>query len=175
MELMTPAQRDELLDRFQRDAFHLELRDNYRADYEDGPVERWLRGEPDDYAWHEPWLRRVRAATSAGRSIRRVRVVTEPLSDYIRWLRSVTHLNQAAGEDIRWLPRHQVPEGIRFPVSGNDFWIFDDELVTVGHFDKEGRVLGSELVTDPLVVAACVRTCDVLWPLAIPHAEFEPA
>jgi chloramphenicol 3-O-phosphotransferase len=34
-------QRDKLLDSFERDAFHLELKDVYRAAYEDGPMARW--------------------------------------------------------------------------------------------------------------------------------------
>jgi hypothetical protein len=173
MELITPAERDGLLDQFKRDAFHLELRDDYRADYEDGPVTRWLRGEPDDYQWLEPWLVRVRRAVASGKTIRRVRVGTEPLSAYLRWEHSVTWLNQEAGEAIRWLPRHRLPEDLELPVGGRDFWVFDDELVTIGHFDETGRVLGSELVTDPAVVAACARTRDRLWPLAIPHEQYE--
>jgi hypothetical protein len=171
---MTPEQRDKLLDAVRRDAFHLELKDSYQAACEEGPFARWRRGEPDDFAWHEPWRNRVRAATSAGKRVRRVRVVTEPLSGYIRWEHSVTWLNQEAGEDIRWLPRRLLPEGIQFPVNGNDFWIFDDEVVTVGHFDADGRVLGSELVTDPVAVAACAQVRDLLWRLAIPHREYQP-
>jgi hypothetical protein len=175
MELMTPAQRNELLDTFERDAFHLELRDNYQAEIEAGPFARWRNQEPDDLRWLEPWLNRVRAAVAAGKVVRRVRVVTEPLTEYIRWEHSETWLNQEAGEDIRWLPRHRLPEDVELPVGGNDFWIIDDRLVTVGHFDSEDRVLGSELVTDPTVVAACARTRDALWPIAIPHRAYQPA
>jgi len=108
-------------------------------------------------------------------TVRRVRVVTEPLSQYIRWEHAVTRLNQEAGEDIRWLPRHLVPQDIQFPVDGRDFWLFDDQVVTVGHFDENGRVLGSELVTDPAAVAACASVRDALWPLAIPHRAYQPA
>lgn len=172
---MTSEQRDELLTTFERDAFHLELRDHYRAAYEDDPMQRWLRGEPDDFGWLQPWLTRVRDAAQAGKTIRRVRVVSEPLSDYIRWEHSVTELNQAAGEDIRWLPRHQLPEGIAFPAGGNDWWIFDDRLVTVGHFHDDGRIKGSQLVTDPSVISACAQLRDRLWAHAIPHSEYKPA
>jgi hypothetical protein len=101
-------------------------------------------------------------------------VVTEPLSEYFRWIHEVTRLNQHAGEDIRWLPRHRLPEDLDLPVDGNDFWIFDDHIVTVGHFDANGRILGSQLVTDPAVVAACARTRDELWPAAIPHDAYRP-
>ncbi|GAA2117084.1 hypothetical protein GCM10009802_17920 [Streptomyces synnematoformans] len=105
--------------------------------------------------------------------MRRVRVVTEPHSQYIGWEHSLTGLNMEAGEDIRWLPRHRLPEGITFPVSGNDWWLFDDRLLAVGHFDADGRVLGSELIEAPGIVAECVRVRDQLWPLALAHSEYK--
>ena len=37
-------------------AFHQEQRDSYNVAAEDEPFGRWLRGEPDDYAWHQDWL-----------------------------------------------------------------------------------------------------------------------
>jgi hypothetical protein len=174
MDLMAPAERDELLDTFERDAFHLELREHYQAANEAGPFARWRNRQPDDLRWTVPWLDRVRAAVSTGKVVRRVRVVTEPLAEYFRWLHELTKLNQEAGEDIRWLPRHRLPKDLDLPVGGNDFWIFDDRLVTVGHFDNDGRILGSELVTDPATVAACARTRDTLWPIATPHSGYRP-
>lgn len=172
---MTSKQRDKLLDSFERDAFHLELKDVYRAAYEDGPMARWLSGEPDDYIWMQPWIARVRNAARVGKTIRRLRVITEPITDYIRWEHSVTHLNQEAGEDVRWLPRHSLPTGITFPVEGNDWWLFDDRLLTVGYFHDDLRVKGSELVTDPAIVADCIKIRDQLWPLATRHSEYRPA
>lgn len=59
-------------------------------------------------------------------------------------------------------------------MAGNDWWLFDDRLLAVGHFDPDGRVLGSELVADPRVVAECVRVRDQLWSRAIPHPEYKP-
>jgi hypothetical protein len=110
VDLITPAQRDELFNSFERDAFHLELRDDYGSPIEDTPYARWQRGEPDDYAH----------------------------SQYVGWEHSLTHLNLEAGENIRWLPRHQLPEEVTFPVDGNDWWLYDDRLLAVGHFDPEG-------------------------------------
>ena len=173
MELITPDQRNELFGTFERDAFHLELRDEYGVPGEDGPFARWLRGEPDDYVWLEPWLARIRTATRSGRCVRRVRVVSEPTTAYIRWEHGVTPLTLEAGEDIRWLPRHQLP-ALEFPLDGSDWWLFDDRLLAVGRFGHDGRVLGSELVTDLEVVALCAAVRDHLWPLAIPHTEYKP-
>ncbi|MFF1450204.1 DUF6879 family protein [Streptomyces sp. NPDC058274] len=174
MELISPAQRNQLFDSYERDAFHLELRDNYAVPGEASPFASWQQGEPEDLTWHEPWLGLVRRATSNGRTIRRVRVVTEPLSPYIQWEYSVTPQNQGAGEDIRWLPRHLLPKGIVFPADGNDWWLFDDRLLAVGHFDDQCRVLGSELIEAPAVLADCISVRDTLWDIAIPHTEYKP-
>lgn len=86
---------------------------------------------------------------------------------------SVTTPNQEADEEIRWLPSHHLPDDIVLPADGNDWWLFDDELVTVGHFHKDGRVKGSELITDPGVVAGCGRARNRPWSIAAPHNEYE--
>lgn len=174
MDLITSAQRDELFDTFTRDAFHLELRDDYGSPIEDTPYARWRRGEPDDFAWLDAWTALMKRVTGSGRSVRRVRVVSEPHSEYVRWEHSLTRLNVEVGEDIRWLPRHRLPEDSDFPVGGNDWWLFDDRLLAVGHFDAEGRVLGSELIEEPAIVAQCIRVRDQLWTAALPHIEYKP-
>ncbi|MFB6982207.1 DUF6879 family protein [Streptomyces scopuliridis] len=173
MDLISSAKRDELFNSFTRDAFHLELRDDYGSPIEDTPYARWQRGEPDDFAWLGPWMALMKRVTGEGKAVRRVRVVSEPHSRYVGWEHSLTRLNLEAGEDIRWLPRHQLPEGVSLPVAGNDWWLFDDRLLAVGHFDAEGRVLGSELIEDPETVAECVRVRDQLWAVAIPHVEYK--
>ncbi|MFE0420900.1 DUF6879 family protein [Streptomyces sp. NPDC058953] len=174
MDLITSAQRDELFHTFRQDAFHLELRDDYGSPVEDTPYARWQRGEPDDYVWLDPWMALMKRVTGEGKSVRRIRVVTEPHSRYVGWEHSLTRLNQDAGEDIRWLPRHRLPETIAFPVAGNDWWLFDDRLLAVGHFDQDGRVLGSELIENPETVAECIRVRDLLWTMATPHREYKP-
>jgi hypothetical protein len=173
VDLITSAQRDELFHSFERDAFHLELRDDYGSPVEDTPYARWQRGEPDDFGWLDPWKTLMRQVTGEGRTVRRVRVITEPHSQYVRWEHSLTVQNLEVGEDIRWLPRHRLPEGLTFPVNGNDWWLYDDRLVAVGHFDEDGRVLGSELIADAEIVAECVRVRDLVWSLAARHAEYK--
>ncbi|MGH3602749.1 MAG: DUF6879 family protein [Pseudonocardiaceae bacterium] len=59
-------------------------------------------------AWHQPWLNLVRNITAAGKNIQRVWVVTVPHVDYTRWGLTIAPHNIAAGEDIRWLPRHLI-------------------------------------------------------------------
>jgi hypothetical protein len=173
MRLWSAEQRDALFDTFVRDAFHLELRDSYYVDSEDDSYRRWKRGEPpgDD---QRPWLQRTRRLVKSGKTIRRVRVVTEPFSEYIRFEHDSTPQNVAAGEDIRWLPRHLVPQNLVFPLKGNDWWLFDDYLIAAGQFDKGGNPTGSEITTDPAIVGQCVIVRDRLWEIAIPHSKYRP-
>jgi hypothetical protein len=154
---------------FREAAFHMELKDSYHVPEESGPFTLFLEGKPDDYAWHEPWLNIVRAATHAGKRITRVRVVTVPHSDYARWALTVAPLNIAAGEDIRWLPRH-LADGIEFPVK--DYWLFDDKRVVFTEFHEDGRFLGGSEVTGPQVVDQCCRARVQAWARAISHAEY---
>jgi hypothetical protein len=175
MRLWTAQQRDILFDLFERDAFHLELRDSYHVASEDESYRRWRHGEPPDPSDDDrPWLRRIRAIASSGRSVRRVRVISEPLSEYIRYEHYGTTQNLAAGEDIRWLPRLLVPEHVVFPLDGADWWLFDDCLIAIGRFDERGLPLGSEVSTDPLLVGQCVFARDRLWQAAIPHDRYRP-
>lgn len=174
MDLISGAERNQLFERFWQDAFHLELRDDYSVPDEDGPFESWLRGEPNDTAFMEPWTQLVRQVTSRGMTVRRVRVVSEPHSSYIQWERETTDINIRAGESIRWLPRHEVPEGLTFPLEGRDWWLFDHRLLAVGHFNAQGRVLGSELIRDPEIVAECIRVRDLVWRVATQHTEYKP-
>lgn len=159
------------------DAFHLELRDSYGVAGEGSRFGRWLAGERESYQavseWFSDWTDLVRVHAAAGRTVRRLRVVTEPLTPYIHFEWSDTPHNVEAGEDVRWLPRHQLPDVV-FPYGGTDFWLLDDEAVVFTRFDDSGKSLGKELVEDPGVVAECAKVRDTLWPLAIPHSAYSP-
>jgi hypothetical protein len=175
MGLWTAEQRNALFDTLERDAFHLELRDAYYVDSEDESYRRWKLGEAQDPREQErPWLRRMKRVIKSGKTVRRVRVVTEPVSEYIRFEYDCTPENLAAGEDIRWLPRHLVPEDITLPLEGRDWWLFDDHLVAAGYFDEHGRSMGSEISSDPALVRLCVSVRDRLWEIAVPHSEYRP-
>jgi hypothetical protein len=159
-----------LFDTFDREAFHLEMHDSYGVDTESGPFAAFLRGVPDDYAWHEPWLSLVRRVTASGRRITRARVVTEPHVDYTRWGLTVAPLNIAAGEEIRWLPRHRLPDDIRLPP--HDYWLFDDERVVWTRFDEEGSFIGSDPESDPGLIEQCRAARRAVWAIAVSHDEY---
>ena len=105
---MTPVTDDEfeelLLTGFAREAIHLEMRDAYGTAVELPHMAKWASGEPDDLEWLQGWCTTLREHVKAGRSVRRARVVSEPLSDYQRWSHSIA--SATSGSWWCWKNRH---------------------------------------------------------------------
>ena len=160
-----------LFPKVRHEALHLEMRDSYGTEVEIPHLAKWAAGEPDDLGWLQPWCTFVRNATATGKVFRRARVVSEPLNDYQRWAYSLTATMADAGEDIRWIPRARVSE-LMFP--GNDFWLFDDELLVFLVFSGNGLVTDRPTMTDPSLIARCRASFEAAWALSIPHREYTP-
>ena len=160
-----------LFPKVKREALHLEMRDSYGTEAEIPHLAKWAAGEPDDFGWLTPWCTLVRDAAADGKAFRRARIVSEPLSDYQRWAYSTTAVMVDAGEDIRWVPRARVSE-LMFP--GNDFWLFDDELLVFLVFAGNGLVVDRLVATDPGLITRCRASFEAAWALSIPHREYAP-
>lgn len=164
----------ELMEACTRTAVHLEMRDGYAVDYETGPFADWRSGvrlDPADRtAWWRPWLDLIARTTARGVTVRRARIVSEPVSEYIRYEHSFTFTNVAAGEQVRWLPRRRASD---IALPGNDFWLFDDQLVQWNHFAGDGASGGGELTAEPAAAKLCAAAFEAVWDRAIPHDQYE--
>ncbi|MFD4263118.1 DUF6879 family protein [Streptomyces sp. NPDC058534] len=174
MRSNVPAAFTDLLSATTGAAVHLEMRDSYAVDYEAGPFAEWRRGfrhDPADrVSWWRPWLDLVQETAARGVVVRRARIVSEPVSEYTRYLCDTTFTNVAAGEQVRWLPRRQASD---IALPGNDFWLFDDHLVRWNHFSGDGRSLGGEVTDDPAAVKLCAGAFENVWARATPHDQYE--
>jgi len=159
-----------LLDGARRRALHLELRDVY-ADSAAFPA--WKAGEPHDRGPADrQWHGLIAPLVARGIDVRRLRVVSEPVTDYIRFEYEVTPAaNLAAGERVRWLPRSRASD-LRFP--GNDFWLVDDSML-FNLFSGDGEWTGVELITDADVVKFCGSAFDAAWDRGVDHEVYRPA
>ncbi|MVU78245.1 hypothetical protein GPX89_13450 [Nocardia sp. ET3-3] len=171
MASITDDEFERLLLAFEREAVHLETRDAYGTAVELPHMAQWAAGEFDDLEWLQDWCSVVRDHREAGRSVRRARIVSEPLSDYQRWSYSIASPMVEAGEDIRWVPRRSVSS---LCLPGNDFYLFDDQLVVFLHYAGNGTGTEKVTSTDPHDIRLCRRAFDSVWPLAIPHSGYEP-
>jgi len=161
-----------LLQSTERSAVHLEMRDSYAPDDPD-----WLKWQSGN--WFDPatgwrtWFELMKAATSRGVAVRRARIVSEPVTDYIRYEYDVTAVfNLAAGEQVRWLPRRQATGLLVPPV---DFWVFDERLVVWNHVACDGSSLPRERCEDTSIAKTCVVAFDAVWERGIPHERYRPA
>ena len=165
--------RDGEFDRFFEEcrytAFRLETLQVYDVGYEEEAFRRFLTdGEVIDTPSHREWARIV----GSGRRFRRVHVVVEPLTDYLRfecvW---AYRSNVEAGEDVNILPvgAGSWPEG----VPRSDYWLFDSERLVRMNYAPDGTMLTPELVTAPDEVVRANAVRDRALHLAIPFSAYE--
>ncbi|GGX19479.1 DUF6879 family protein [Streptomyces chryseus] len=164
----------ELLRSASRSAVHLEMRDSYAVDNEKGPFAEWRAGRrldpADRSSWWRPWLDLIAETVARGVVVRRARIVSEPVSEYIRFEHSGTFTNVVAGEQVRWLPRRHA-SGIALP--GNDFWLIDGRLIRWNHFTGDGASAGGEMSDNPAEAKLCAGAFEAVWARGIPHDEYK--
>jgi Family of unknown function (DUF6879) len=175
VKLISSEERDTFFTTFTREALHLEMRDVYAVSDEAERFARFLeRGYRDHDAEAEerrPWMTLIQDATAAGKVFRRARIISEPVTDYIRYEREGAGRNVEAGEEIKWLPRRLASA---IPLPGNDFWLFDYSTVVFTVFTGDGDVFERQLTTDPAIVQLCGSAFGAVWSIATPHSEYKP-
>jgi hypothetical protein len=102
--------------------------------------------------------------------VHRARIVSEPVSEYTRFLYDGTFTNVAAGEQVRWLARRRASD---IALPGNDFWLIDGRLIRWNHFTGEGSSGGGEISEDPAAVKLCADAFEAVWERAIPHDKYK--
>lgn len=153
-------------------AVHLEMRDAYQPS--DPEFIAWQQGKRLDPAaerssWWRPFLDVVTETTARGVVMRRARIVSEPVTDYIRSEYDVTFPNVRAGEQIRWLPRRKAAD---IALPGTDLWLFDGSSVLFTYFSGVGEVVDREWRTEPAVVELVKSAFEAVWDRATPHEEY---
>jgi hypothetical protein len=163
---------EELLRGSQTSALHLEMRDGYSLT--DPAFVAWQAGEAIDAGAYWPqWFELIPPVVARGVVVRRGRIISEPISEYIRYEHAITTaLNIAAGEEVRWLPRRQSSD---LALPGNDFWLFDERIVMLNHFSGNGESVAHEITDNPALIKLCASAFLAVWERAIPHRDYQPA
>jgi hypothetical protein len=163
MELISAERREQAI--FEQPGLirKLELRDHYEIDRE--LFEAWRAGDRE-------FLERTRVANQAdmrslnadGFEYRRVRVVSEPLSEYQRMAVEIANPE----EKLRWLPR-ATASSIALPA--NDCLIRDD-VVVFNLIGGDNQSVGMQLSVDPAIVRLCLDAFEQAWDLATPNGTY---
>ena len=165
MELISAERRGELVFGQPGEVRKLELRDHYEIDRK--LIDAWRTNDRE-------FLERRRVANDAdieglkekGINYRRVRVVSEPLSEYQRMAVEIAN----PGEQLRWLPR---PEAAALVLPVNDCLIRDD-LVVFNLIGGDNQSVGMQLSEDPEVVKLCVEAFERAWSIGRPNGTYSP-
>lgn len=100
-----------------------------------------------------------------GRSLQRVRIVDDPLTDYQRFSVWGGRWNAEAGERIVYLAR-SAAQRLDIPTR-TDWWLFDDTALVLLRFSRDGKLVGQELESDPSTVARYCRWRDAAMTVGV--------
>jgi len=160
---------DDLLRDCRVSAVHIEMRDDYTPD--DPWFRAWRAGYREEFERRlaRSWLDGIRKVISRGVAVRRLRVVSEPVTDYIRFEYDTTRSNIDAGEQVRWLSRRRAAHLL---LPGNDCWVFDNRRVLFNYFDGPGEWAGAGVCDDPGVAARHAAAFEAAWERGVPHEQY---
>jgi hypothetical protein len=131
---------------FKVSATRIETLDTYTVEEERENLELYLTGAPLPPDRNEDWALNIRQSVVAGKYMGRVHIIDHMLTPYLQfeidWYYAI---NGAAGEDIRFIFREDVPN-----LPYTDTWLFDEETVIDLSYDKQGRLLYVNQNEDPL-------------------------
>lgn len=162
METISVERRNALYDNA-REILKIELRDDYAIDA--AQLRAWRAGDIEAArAPYLEWAKILAADLARGQVFRRVRVVSEPLSDYQRMAVAFSGAAVDAGEDLRWLPRRLVSAGA---LAGNDAFVLDGETAMFNLIGASNERAGFQMSREPEVVKICRDAFDVAYSLGI--------
>lgn len=170
MELISVQERNKLIVAA-RVRLKLELRDRYAVD--DVTFAAWQQGDVETVRERmAPTGRRIAAETADGIVQRRIKVISEPPSQYMRFAYDISGPLVEAGEDIRWLPR-RLTSPLLLP--GNDVFVLGGTTAVFNVLDGDDGRAEQQVWTEPEVVQQCQAAFEAAWQVAIPHADYRAA
>ncbi|WP_026414035.1 DUF6879 family protein [Actinomadura oligospora] len=169
MDSISMERRNELIDAAVR-VLKLELRDDYGVDQ--ALLAAWRgSGSAAVASFIDQWADDVRVDFARGQRTRRIRVVSEPLSEYQRFIFDIQDAAVDAGEDIRWLPRRFASTLL---LPGNDMFVLDEATLMFNVLDGANQCAEIQFADDPGQVKSCLGAFEAAWARAIPHQDYRP-
>lgn len=125
---------------FQREAFRLEQFPRYEAADEARAFDEFRKYGSVSTELNQEWIELILQAKRRGAAVRRLRLVSEPLSEYERFeLLAAYQAGITAGEDIRVAVR-----GADDHLPTTDYWLYDDAAIEWMKYSSAGAYLGSQ-------------------------------
>lgn len=160
-----------LFDTFQHSAARLESRSRTDIPAERHELADFLAGRLPVRRHRDPdsWTAMIERHAAAGRRLRRVRIMDEPLTDYNRFMIYCTRAAVGHGEEVRFLGRADA-DAMELP--DHDFWVLDSARLVLLRFTHDDRPLDHDLVTDRETVARHEEWIRQAFAVGIPWADY---
>ncbi|MFF3865446.1 DUF6879 family protein [Micromonospora sp. NPDC001898] len=157
---------------FRYTAYRLETLQRYDVSYEQDEFARFLAGQSrGEFPGIAAWCDTVRAAVTAGKRMHRVHVVTEPLSDYVRFECGWAYEHTVeAGEDVRLIVASDNDWPAALPHY--DYWLFDSHQLVAMYYDEEGRFVSGALISEPEKIVQANLWRDAAVSASIPYRTY---
>jgi hypothetical protein len=136
------SQLRQFFDDMQIEAFRLETLPIYRFPQEEVAIQRFRAGGLLATQETASWAARLSQLAETGRHVRRVHVLTRPLTEYLEFEFEEYRRNVAAGEDTRIL---DITLRGNPGLPNQDFWMFDDEHVVLMNYATDGAEIGLQV------------------------------
>ncbi len=156
-----------------KNIFRLEAIPEYGVPEDLVQFEKWKLGESDLDEASINWLGNLNKTKERGVKMQRVRVVPLPLSDYIKYEIYFWKHSMQNGEEILFLEEKEYDRLIQpLNFKPKDFWMFDDKVLIIFHYDKTGDFVMEESITDMQTTNEHLELKQKLLQSAIPMEEF---
>src|SRR5947209_15883367 len=141
--------------------FRMEVLPEYDVASDGEDFQRWLAGATEPtWSRKQPWLDTLRREHDNGQISRRVRILSEPVTNYERYECDFGYRYNGVFEDIRILHRgeHPIPDGL----IERDFWMINDSILITTHYDEHGAFEYADLA-DVEELSGHLHTRDTAW------------
>ena len=139
---------EDYFERFDFEACRLEILPSYDS-WENSPgLADYLAGNTPKEPAFDEWCSRMAAAKAEGRKYKRLRFVTFPLIDSVRYeIDACFRRSAMAGEEIKYFAHAPVLKGA---LGTKDFWLFDGKELVILDYRLNGTFCGARLASPEL-------------------------
>lgn len=153
-------------DTFTRDAARIEVLPSFLIAEEAAALASAREGIRPNLEFLRGWHEYLDKVGAIGRTSRRLRLTSSPLTDYERFEVQWCYTSNAEhGEQIRCMSRSLAPDTMK------DYWIFDEASVFEMLYGPDGSFIGSQAV-DANEARDVVSWLVAAWPTAIPLTDY---
>lgn len=148
-DLISAEEFSGLFKTFTKEAFRLELLQQFLVPQEVKSLMDFRSGMNPPKEYLTEWGSIIKNAKSRGAKMKRVRLIEEPITEYIKFeILWGYKRNVANGEEIRYI-KESIYEAFKTNVPIlKDFWLFDEKICCLMEYDLLGKFLGVRKLPD---------------------------